>query len=210
MLEELKEANEYIINQIDKDDKLLLEMEEYARENRVPIVTKDVAEYLKFMAKMNKSKNVLEIGSAIGYSGIILGRVAKENNGKLTTIEIKEEMYNLAKENFKKAKLDNVNLILGDGKEELEKLDGEYDFIFIDASKGQYKTFFDKSYELLKKDGIIFIDNILFRGFVYKEETPKRYKTMIKRLREFISYLYKSDLDFVLQPFGDGIGLVRK
>jgi len=210
MLEELKEANNYIINQIEEKDILLLEMEEYAKENRVPIVTKDVAEYLKFMAKMNKSKDILEIGTAIGYSGTILGRVAKENSGKLTTIEINEEMYDLAKGNFKKAKLDNINLIFGDGKEEIGKLEDEYDFIFIDAAKGQYKSFFDKSYELLKKDGIIFIDNILFRGFVYKEETPKRYKTMIKRLREFISYLYKSDFDFVLQPFGDGIGLVRK
>ncbi|MCJ8342251.1 MAG: O-methyltransferase [Cetobacterium sp.] len=208
MLEELKEANEYIIGKIKEEDQLVLEMEEYAREHNVPIVTKEVAEYLKFMIDINKSKNILEVGTAIGYSGILMGTVAKKYNGKLVTIEIDEERYKLAQENFKKSGLDNITSILGDATEEIKKLDEEFDFVFIDASKGHYMEFFNDSYKLLKKDGIIFIDNIMFRGYLYKEY-PKRFKTIVRRLDEFINYLYEN-YNFTLVPFGDGIGLLKK
>lgn len=212
MLEELKEANEYIVGKICEKDSLILEMEEYAREFNVPIVTKEVAEYLKFILKDEKYKSILEIGTAIGYSGILMGKeIEKKEGGSLTTIEIDEERYEVAKKNFEKAslKLSELNLILGDAIEEIEKLDKskKYDFIFIDASKGQYKKFFEDSYKLLSEDGIIFIDNIMFRGYLYKEY-PKRFKTIVKKLDEFINYLYLEH-DFVLLPFGDGIGLVR-
>ncbi|MGM0507556.1 MAG: O-methyltransferase [Fusobacteriota bacterium] len=214
MLKELEEVNNFIIKKIkDKKstDPFLKELEVYAQNNHVPIVTKEVAEYLKFMADLKKSKRILEIGTAIGYSGIILAKIAKENKGSLITIEKNKNMYDLAKENFKKAKLDNyIDLILGDGKEKMDELEGKFDFIFIDASKGQYKHFFEKAYKLLEKNGIIFIDNILFKGYIYSEEYPKRYKTIVKRLRSFIDKLYEEDYKFTLMPFGDGIGLVSK
>lgn len=208
MLEELNEARNYIEKELGESDVFLKELEDYAKENKVPIVTKEVAEYLKFMAEMNKSSKILEIGTAIGYSGTILARVAKKNNGYLTTIEIDEESFNIAKNNFEKSGLDNVKQIFGDAVLELDKLDDKYDFIFIDASKGKYMDFFKKSFKILEEDGIIFIDNILFRGYVYNEEVPKRYRSMVKKLRDFISYLYKEH-NFTLLPFGDGIGLVK-
>ena len=210
MLEELKEANSYIINKINEKDELILEMEKYAAENNVPIVTKEVAEYLKFMVDINKSTNILEVGTAIGYSGILMGKVAEKYNGKLTTIEIDEERFKEASKNFEKSGLKNIKMILGDATEEIKKLDEEFDFVFIDASKGHYREFFEDSYKLLKKDGIIFIDNIMFRGYLYKEY-PKRFKTIVRKLDEFINYLYeKYGERFVLLPFGDGIGLLRK
>ncbi|MEG0398006.1 MAG: O-methyltransferase, partial [Cetobacterium sp.] len=92
--------------------------------------------------------------------------------------------------------------------EEIKKLDDVYDFVFIDASKGQYMEFFKDSYKLLAPGGIIFIDNIMFRGYLYKEY-PKRFKTIVKRLDSFIEYLYENH-NFVLLPFGDGIGLLKK
>ena len=210
MLEELREANEYVVSKIKEKDELILELEKYAQENNVPIVTKEVAEYLKFMVDMNKSKNILEVGTAIGYSGILMARVAQKYGGKLTTIEIDEERYKEANINFEKAGLHNVRTILGDAEEEIKKLDEEFDFVFIDASKGHYRQFFDVSYKLLKKDGIIFIDNIMFRGYLYKEY-PKRFKTIVRKLDEFISWLYEEFGDsFTLLPFGDGIGLLKK
>ncbi|MEG1583170.1 MAG: O-methyltransferase [Cetobacterium sp.] len=208
MLDELKDANEYIVSKIKETDTLILEMEAFALEHNVPIVTKEVAEYLKFLVESHNFKNILEIGTAIGYSGTIMGRVAKANGGKLTTIEIDEIRYQQALENFKKAGLENnVNAILGDGVEEVKKLDEKFDFIFIDASKGHYMEFFNDSFERLSDNGIIFIDNIMFRGYLYKEY-PKRFKTIVRRLNEFIDYLYAHH-NFVLLPFGDGIGLVR-
>lgn len=210
MLEELKEANEYIISKIKENDELILEMEKYAREYNVPIVTKEVAEYLKFIVKSNGIKNILEVGTAIGYSGILMAKEIEKNGGKLYTIEIDEERYNLAQENLKKSGLNNIVSIKGDAVEEIKKIDEKFDFVFIDASKGHYMEFFEDSYKLLNKDGIIFIDNIMFRGYLYKEY-PKRFKTIVRRLNEFIEYLYSRDGgEFVLLPFGDGIGLFRK
>ena len=210
MLEELKEANEYIISKIKENDELILEMEKYAREYNVPIVTKEVAEYLKFIVKSNGINNILEVGTAIGYSGILMAKEIEKNGGKLYTIEIDEERYNLAQENFKKSGLNNIVSIKGDAVEEIKKIDEKFDFVFIDASKGHYMEFFEDSYKLLNKDGIIFIDNIMFRGYLYKEY-PKRFKTIVRRLNEFIEYLYSRDGgEFVLLPFGDGIGLFRK
>lgn len=213
MLEELKEANEYIYSKIEKYKKhkieILNEIEEDARVNAVPIIGREVAEYLKFLISTNKNiKDILEIGTATAYSGITMLAEIQDRDGSLTTIEIDETRFNIAKENFKKSKLNGVNQILGDAGEEIKKLNKKFDFVFIDAAKGQYKIFFEDSFKLLNEDGIIFIDNIMFRGYLYRE-SPKRYKTIVKRLDEFIDYLYQN-YNFVLLPVSDGIGLIRK
>lgn len=213
MLEELKEANEYIYSKIEKYKKhkieILNEIEEDARINAVPIIGREVAEYLKFLVSTNKNiKDILEIGTATAYSGITMLAEIQDRDGSLTTIEIDETRFNIAKENFKKSKLNGVNQILGDAGEEIKKLNKKFDFVFIDAAKGQYKIFFEDSFKLLNEDGIIFIDNIMFRGYLYRE-SPKRYKTIVKRLDEFIDYLYQN-YNFVLLPVSDGIGIVYK
>ncbi len=208
MLDELREANEYITGKIKEKNKHILAMEEYAREHNVPIITKEVAEYLKFTVNNGKYKNILEIGAAIGYSGAIMAIETAKVEGKVTTIEIDQDRYDKAKENFEKIGLTNVNLIFGDALEQSPKFTEEYDFIFMDAAKGKYREFFDIVYPKLAKNGIIFIDNIMFRGYLYKEY-PKRFKTIVRKLNEFIDYLY-IEHNFVLLPFGDGIGLCRK
>lgn len=214
MLEELTKANEYIVNKIEKYvemNEILREIETSSLENNVPIISKETAEFIKFLIRSNKNiKNVLEIGTATGYSGITMLNEIINRNGFLTSIEIDEKRYGEAKLNFQKMKIDekNYNLILGDASLEIEKLNQKYDFIFIDAAKGQYKNFFEKSFQLLNDGGLIFIDNILFRGYIYKE-IPKRYKTIVKNLDEFIDFLYEN-YNFTLLPFSDGIGLVYK
>ncbi|QNM15538.1 O-methyltransferase [Fusobacterium hominis] len=210
MLEELKDANKYITDKIIETDKLILEMEDYAQEHNVPIVTKEVAEYLKFIVQDKNIVNILEVGTAIGYSGILMANEIVKKDGKLYTIEIDDERFNIAQENIKKSKLNNIISIKGDATEEINKINETFDFVFIDASKGHYMKFFEDSIKLLNKDGIIFIDNIMFRGYLYKEY-PKRFKTIVKRLNEFIDSLYaRNDGNFVLLPFGDGVGLYRR
>lgn len=210
MLEELKEANQYIVSKIKEEDKLILEMEEFAKIHNVPIITKEIAEYIKFLLDDDRIKNVLEVGTAIAYSGIIMASIIAKCDGKLYTIEIDEDRYNIAQENIKKSNLNNIISILGDAKDEINKIDEKFDFIFIDASKGQYMKFFEDSLPKLNKNGMIFIDNIMFRGYLYKEY-PKRFKTIVKRLDDFINNLYtRNDGNFVLLPFGDGVGLFRK
>lgn len=213
MLEELKEANEYIYRKIQKysqyNIKVLEEIEEDAKLNSVPIISREVAEYLKFIIRSNENiKKILEIGTATAYSGISMLAEVQSRNGSLTTIEIDENRFSIANKNFEKSELKGVKQILGDATEEIKKLNENYDFVFIDAAKGQYKTFFEDSYKLLNEKGIIFIDNIMFRGYLYKE-CPKRFKTIVKRLDEFIDYLYEN-YNFVLLPISDGVGIVYK
>ncbi|MGL4946002.1 MAG: O-methyltransferase, partial [Fusobacteriaceae bacterium] len=210
MLEELIEANGYIKSKIQEKNQLILEMEKYAEEHNVPIISKEVAAYLQFIIRERKPKHVLEVGTAIGYSGIVMG-MEMDRDATITTIEIDPVRMEIAKENFLKSKLkmEDIHLILGDAGEVIPKLNEEtYDFVFIDAAKGQYKKFFDDSYARLEEGGMVFIDNIMFRGYLYKEY-PSKFKTIVRKLDEFITYLYENH-NFVLLPFGDGIGLVIK
>ena len=214
MLEELKKANEYISSKIDKykspNLELIKEIEKDAEINNIPIISKEIREYLKFIIRTNKNiKNILEVGTATGYSGIIMSEEIQDRNGNLTTIEIDGDRFKIAQSNFEKSNLKGIEQILGDATEEIEKLNKTFDFIFIDAAKGQYKKFFEDSYKLLNEGGIVFIDNILFRGYLYKE-SPKRFKTIVKRLNEFTDYLYKNFDSVTLLPISDGVMLVSK
>ena len=214
MLEELKKANEYISSKIDKykspNLELIKEIEKDAEINNIPIISKEIREYLKFIIKTNKNiKSILEVGTATGYSGIIMSEEIQDRNGNLTTIEIDGDRFKIAQSNFEKSNLKGIEQILGDATEEIEKLNKTFDFIFIDAAKGQYKKFFEDSYKLLNEGGIVFIDNILFRGYLYKE-SPKRFKTIVKRLNEFIDYIYENFDSVTLLPISDGVMLVSK
>lgn len=214
MIENFIESSKYTQNLFKIKNEIVQEIKKESLEQNVPIITDEVLKYMIFTARNIKARNILEIGTATGYSGLFLAQIANENDGFLTTMEIDEIRYRKAVENFKKLGLFEKNkMVFGDALKEIPKLDKnvKYDFIFIDASKGQYLRFFEMSYELLNENGIIFIDNLMFRGLVAadKEEIPKRYKTIVKRLKEFIEKL-NEEYNFVLLPFGDGVGIVKK
>ena len=197
------------------EDERILAIENKTILNKVPIITRDVLKYMLFVARSEKSSNILEIGTATGYSGIFLAQAAAENKGNFMSIEIDENRYSEAVNNFKKMDLLNGknNLILGDALEEIPKLydlNKKYDFIFMDAAKGQYRNFFKLLFPILSENGIMFIDNLLFRGMVTleSEDIPKRYKTIVTRLKVFIEELNENK-NFVLLPFGDGIGIIK-
>ena len=214
MIENFIESSKYAQNLFKIRNEIIQDIKNKSLDENVPIITDEVLNYMIFTARNIKARNILEIGTATGYSGLFLAQLANENSGFLTTMEIDEIRYEKAVENFKKLGLFEKNkMIFGDALEEIPKLDKnvKYDFIFIDASKGQYLKFFEMSYELLNENGIIFIDNLMFRGLVAadKEEIPKRYKTIVRRLKEFIEKL-NEEYNFVLLPFGDGVGIVKK
>lgn len=213
MIENFMESSKYAQNLFKIRNEIIQDIKNESLDENVPIITDEVLNYMIFTARNIKARNILEIGTATGYSGLFLAQIANENSGFLTTMEIDEIRYGKAVENFKKLGLFEKNkMIFGDALEEIPKLDKnvKYDFIFIDASKGQYLKFFEMSYELLNENGIIFIDNLMFRGLVAadKEEIPKRYKTIVRRLKEFIEKL-NEEYNFVLLPFGDGVGIVK-
>lgn len=209
MIINFEKSSNYAKNLFKIEDEKILEIEKKAIEEKVPIITREVLNYMLFLARNIKAKNILEIGSAIGYSSIFLSKVSKENKGRLLTIEIDENRYKEAKLNFEKLNIDNIDILHSDALDILPKLKEKFDFIFIDAAKSKYIDFFNYSYSLLNEGGIIFIDNLMFRGLIAEEIKEKKYKTIINNLNKFIIKL-NNEYNFVLLPFGDGVGIVVK
>ena len=203
---------EYLRGLIPNRDKDLLELEKFAIENRVPIIQKETAKFLEFMISMKEPNNILELGTAIGYSSILMSKTLN-NKCKITTIERDEKMINLAKENIKSFGLeDNIEIKEGECLEILEKLDNKYDLIFMDAGKGHYNHFLPHCLRLLKEDGIIIADNVLFRGMVASDELVKRRKiTIVKRMRKYLE-LVSEDENLITSviPMGDGIAVTKR
>lgn len=187
------------------------ELVDYAETNRVPIVSQDVARFIELLLKIIKPKNILEIGSAIGYSSLIMSKASDAN---ILTIEKDEETFKILKENLKKYDTDNkIKAINDDAINTLKSMDKEekFDFCFIDANKSQYEEYLNLVYDLTRENALILIDNILFRGYVAKDEDNKRYRTIIKNLKKFIEDV-KSDKRFTasLLTVHDGLLLLRK
>lgn len=187
------------------------ELVDYAETNRVPIVSQDVARFIELLLKIINPKNILEIGSAIGYSSLIM---SKASDADILTIEKDEETFKVLKENLKKYDEDNkIKAINDDAISALKSMDKEekFDFCFIDANKSQYEEYLNLVYDLTRDNALILIDNILFRGFVAKDEDNKRYRTIIKNLKKFIEDV-KSDKRFTasLLTVHDGLLLLRK
>lgn len=193
------------------DNELILEMESFAMENRIPILDRHAAAFLELQIKITKPKRVLEIGTAIGYSSIRIARNLS-NKAVLHTIEKSEDNIKLAEENFSKSGLaEKIVLYKGDALDLMPNLSGKYDFIFLDADKEDYKRLFDYSLMLLKKKGILFVDNLLWHGYAAASRVPKKYKTSTKMIREFNKvFTTQQNLKATILTIGDGIGLAVK
>lgn len=185
-------------------------IEEYAKEAYVPIMLKDGIEYLCNYIKENNIKNILEVGSAIGYSAIKMALVSEDIT--ITTIEKDEDRYNMAVDNIHKFNLDKrINIILGDAKE--VELTDKYDLIFIDASKGNNIYFFEKFTDNLAQDGVIITDNLSFHGRVEDASliTSKNQLGIVKKIKTFIEYLDNNkEFTTTYVSVGDKIAISKK
>ena len=199
----------YLRELIGESKGIIKELEEFAEVNGVPIVQKEAARLLEFMVTIKKPKKILELGTAIGYSSILM-ELAAENNVVITTIERDDKMVEYATENIKKAGFeDKITILHGDCLEILETLDDEYDLIFMDAGKGHYSEFLPHCLRMLAKDGIIIADNVLFRGMVAcKDLMVKRKITIVKRMKNYMETISQDEnLLTTVLPMGDGIAL---
>ncbi|MBU3104129.1 O-methyltransferase [Clostridium gasigenes] len=203
---------EYIRGLIPDSQGPLKILEEFAKENAVPIVQKETAKFLEFMVNMKKPMRILELGTAIGYSATLMYEAAG-TKPHITTIERDENMIKYAKENLGKLGLqDKIIIKQGDCLEILAELEEPYDLIFMDAGKGHYNHFLPHCLRLLEKDGIIIADNVLFRGMVASKELVKRRKiTIVKRMKTYLD-LVSSDEDLITSviPMGDGIAVTKR
>ena len=188
-----------------------MEMEEYAKENNVPIIQKDSIIYIMKYIKTHNIKNILEIGSAIGYSAILMA--SADNDINVTTIERDETRYMECLKNIKKCNLDKKISVVYQDALEVNLTGVSYDLIFIDAAKSQNIKFFEKYKNFLTKGGTIITDNIDFHGYVGHSDTieSKNLKEMVVKIENYITFL-KENNEFTTEflSIGDGLSVSKK
>lgn len=188
----------------------ILDLETYARENNIPIMLSDGIEFLLTYIKENNVKNILEIGSAIGYSAIRMALI--DSDIKVTTIERDEMRYNEAIKNIANFKLESqINIILDDAFN--VNLEDKYDLIFIDAAKSQYIKFFEKFKYNLESNGVVVSDNLDFHGLVHEDEKnlSRNVRGLVRKLNNYVEFL-KDNKDFETEFYniGDGISISKR
>lgn len=206
-------VNEHVesyIRRLNKEtDDYFLGLEKYAEDKHVPIIHKEVKSLLAFVVQSTNAKSVLEIGTAIGYSASVFAR-AMNGQGKVTSIERREDYHNMAKENVASLNFETeFDFRLGDAMEVLEDIDGKYDIIFVDAAKGHYQVFLDKCMNMLNPGGVIISDNVLYQGMIASDEyVIRRKKTIVKRMRNYLDNIMNHEsFTTTLIPMSDGIAL---
>lgn len=190
------------------DKKELEKIKIKALENNIPIIMDDTLAVIKKYLIEKKPKNMLEIGTAVGYSAICFTEFLDEI-GIIDTIERDLERAKEAKENIKKVKLENkINIYEGDAVEVLPTLNKKYDVIFIDAAKGKYPFFLKESLRMLNENGIIFADNILYKGYVMSDYNKHKQRTAVRNLIEYINEVTQnSKLKTEILEVGDGLAV---
>jgi len=197
------------IHSLERDNsQVCMEIEEYAHRTDVPIIRKEMESFLKVMLTIKKPAKVLELGTAIGYSAILMSECIPEGS-TITTIENYEKRIPIARENIRKAgKEDVITLLEGDALEIIPKLKDKFDFVFMDAAKGQYINFLPLVLKVMNKDGILIADNVLQDGDLIESRfgIERRNRTIHSRMREYM-YMVKNmpELETTIVPIGDGI-----
>lgn len=202
------------IDSLDKGNTPFLdEIEKFALETQVPIIRKSMQSLLKFILAYAKPKKILEVGTAIGFSALLMSEYAPKGC-HITTIEKYEKRIPVARENFRRAgKEADITLIEGDATEVLKSLEGTYDIIFMDAAKGQYINFLPDIMRLLPRGGLLISDNVLQDGDIIESRfaVTRRNRTIHARMREYLYELkHNPGLETVILPVGDGVTLSTK
>ena len=189
----------------------LEKIKQKALEEHIPIIMDDTLEVIEKYLKGNKPHKILEIGTAVGYSAICFTGILAED-GQIDTIERDTERVKEAKENIKKAEVENkINIYEGDAVEILPTLKNKYDVIFIDAAKGKYPFFLKEALRMLNTNGIIFADNILYKGYVRSDYNKHKQRTAVRNLREYIKEVNENpELETEILEVGDGLAISKK
>lgn len=193
-------------------DEKLLKIKEEAILKHVPILNDESLQYILVMLNIIKPNKILEIGTAVGYSASNFSKYLYGENSKITSIEIKENMYKKSLENIEYLGLtDKIEVVLADATVYLKNIDEKqinYDVIFIDAAKGQYIKFLEEAIRLIRPGGVIIADNVLFKGRVMSDYNDHKHRTAVNRLREYIDIINSdSRLNSTVLDIGDGVAI---
>lgn len=206
--------SDYLHSLIKEDsNQELCRIEEEARSQHVPIVKPETKELLKILVLLKRPKKILEIGAAVGFSSLYMN-MYQPAGGTVVTIERNEKRIQKAKENIRSMdREDQITLLEGDAADILKKIDGSFDFIFMDAAKGQYIAFLDEVMRLLAPEGLLISDNVLQDGDIVKSRyaIERRDRTIHKRMRDYL-YTIKnhSMLETAILTVGDGVAVSQK
>lgn len=189
--------------------KELQNLEDYAKENHVPIVMKDAARLLAFMVSLHRPEKILELGTAIGYSSLVM---ALHSDAKIVSVEREEGMKETALKNIEEYGMkDRISVVLSECEEYLQKTEDTFDFIFMDAGKSHYREYLDLSLPKLNPGGFILCDNVLYKGLVVHETAARKHRTNVVRLQEFLDYVHsREDLRVSLLTVSDGMLLIGR
>ena len=181
-----------------------------ALENHIPIIMDDTLEIIEKYLKDKKVNKILEIGTAVGYSAMCFTKFLDED-GVIDTIERDEKRVAEAKENIKKVEVaDKINIYEGDAVEILPTFNKKYDVVFIDAAKGKYPFFLQQALRLINDNGIIFADNILYKGYVLSDYNKHKQRTAVRNLREYIKQVSENpNLETEILEVGDGLAISK-
>ncbi|HWQ41497.1 MAG TPA: O-methyltransferase [Desulfosporosinus sp.] len=207
------EMERYLETLLGDRDPLLQEMEKQALKETIPVVTPTVGNFLNLLVHTRKAQAILEIGTAIGYSTIWLARAAERTGGHVTTIDMNKDRLSRALKYFERADLqDCVTALVGDARKILPTLESRFDFVFIDAAKGEYLEYLSLIYPLIAPAGLLVVDNVLFRGWVVPGSTfEPKYDRMVAGIRQFLQDLCQNpDFSTTVLPFGDGVSVSRR
>ena len=188
----------------------LEKIKQKALEEHIPIIMDETLEVIEKYLSKNKPNRILEIGTAVGYSAICFTQFLAEN-GVIDTIEREEERVKEAKINTKLAEVeDKIRIYEGDAVEILPTLNNQYDVVFIDAAKGKYPFFLKEALRMINKNGIIFADNILYKGYVMSDYNKHKQRTAVRNLREYIKEVSENpNLETEILEVGDGLAVSR-
>ena len=177
----------------------------------IPIIMDDTLEVIDKYLSEDRPNNILEIGTAVGYSAMCFSEYLQDG-GIIDTIERDTERVKEAKENIKKVGVEEkINILEGDAVDLLPTLNKKYDMIFIDAAKGKYPFFLKESLRLLSEKGIIFADNILYKGYVMSDYNKHKQRTAVRNLREYISEVTQNpNLETEILEVGDGLAITKR
>ena len=192
------------------NEKELIRIKQKALNEHIPIIMDDTLEIITKILEDIKPKRILEIGTAVGYSAMCFSKFLAEN-GVIDTIERDETRAKEAKENIEKVEVqDKINILEGDAVEILPTLNNKYDIVFIDAAKGKYPFFLKESIRMIKSNGIILADNILYKGYVMSDYNKHKQRTAVRNLREYIKLVTENpNIETEILEVGDGLAISK-
>ncbi|OPL08454.1 MAG: hypothetical protein AVO33_10885 [delta proteobacterium ML8_F1] len=188
-----------------KNSRALEDLRATALKKHVPIIDRDVENFLKFTVVSHDVSRVLEIGSGVGYSALVFAQAM--GKGLVVTVERHRRRYREAEANIAALKgAVDIKLLEGDAREILPALEGSFDLIFIDGGKSHYRIFFELALKRLSPGGMIVSDNVFFQGQVFPEASvPRRNRTSSRAMQEFLELVFKEPYHSVILPLGDGL-----